>query len=898
MKKETLDDILFTLNQNTLIEIATTDHRGAYSISQHHDELTELDYKNLCDAKRDTCFLNGINKNVVRNLRAKNQDVIRKNIISFDLDLKDSKLYGAEFVAKSSEDKLEIASKLTDSLFEKFEEAQLVPWLVVFSGNGLHLHYRLEEPIAIVDNEKWGVIYEKFLAKLQPIIGDDYPLDPACKNVGRIFRLPGTWNVKKDCTPAETQVLRHTNSFADDIIEQLSAPAWGAAESIDHSDLVSSLSFDNDAFEQIKNALQPGPIFKYFNVEIHNSKNVPGQWWCSSPWRRSGRPISESSPSFVYTIEKKQWFCHSSGKGGDLFQLIGSLHTPELSTKGKEQFKTILKIAEKITGIENKRKAPIVAISTRMPPSEEELATLIANIPLDTPKIKLRTLVEPILQKLAASNDSFDAVCFEELQVAFKLNQQTINGFAKYVKELRKEARKGASTSSSNKAAPRQSVEFDAQAYFSLFNSLGIAHDEISREPVKLVPATQIVSRSGILPFTITPARLEYWNTRRMARYLKGTALASENRGLHAHCVESMLEVWLKDHKNPAILIPEVTYEGSPSPDILETPLGKVVKALILPKDGDTLSHKDICEIFLNWLTTLQLRIYDSSIRPTVPILVSSTENIGKDVLISTIIGWFNPYVKKVSFGKGSQEKELQYAFGTSLVQHIEEAERMRDMNPAFIKSLISGDFSDTTLKGDNATTRLCYRGCAIGSANSCDFMTSGTDNSRFTPIVIEGIERSAYTPSLDVQRQIYAQSLEASKKGVYGLSLELQEKLNAIRAFHSQTSEGHGFLDIFRKYLLDALHSCVDAAIIVEEKAIAIEMVDKMGIFEKIREERPEYRTVTNVGFRKLLKEAGAYRQLVKKRLRSMGNTPHRFISLSSMDINLIGNSNSDDVF
>ncbi len=77
----------------------------------------------------------------------------------------------------------------------RIEEADLPnPTLVIYSGHGVHIYWRLSEPIE--DLDKWRQLQERLICALKS--------DKTIKNPERIMRLPGFLNVKEE---------PHTNCF-------------------------------------------------------------------------------------------------------------------------------------------------------------------------------------------------------------------------------------------------------------------------------------------------------------------------------------------------------------------------------------------------------------------------------------------------------------------------------------------------------------------------------------------------------------------------------------------------------------------------------------------------------------------------------------------------------------
>jgi len=67
-----------------------------------------------------------------------------------------------------------------------FEAGLPEPSLYVNSGNGIHVYWRLDEPL--IDLEKWS--------HTQKALNDRIGADPAIKNPERLMRIPGFWNLK------------------------------------------------------------------------------------------------------------------------------------------------------------------------------------------------------------------------------------------------------------------------------------------------------------------------------------------------------------------------------------------------------------------------------------------------------------------------------------------------------------------------------------------------------------------------------------------------------------------------------------------------------------------------------------------------------------------------------
>lgn len=67
---------------------------------------------------------------------------------------------------------------------------------IVFSGNGYHVYFTAKDyPL---DPEEYKEFVGSLYARVDKLFNDDvFKIDPACKNIGRILRLPGTINFKR-----------------------------------------------------------------------------------------------------------------------------------------------------------------------------------------------------------------------------------------------------------------------------------------------------------------------------------------------------------------------------------------------------------------------------------------------------------------------------------------------------------------------------------------------------------------------------------------------------------------------------------------------------------------------------------------------------------------------------
>ncbi len=133
---------------------------------------------------KDIYFLTGVDPKKTGE-RAKDIDIIRRKHIAFDFDIRKDKKITDERIKEIG---AEAAVKMQESkMFNDFSA-------VVFSGNGFHVYFVGDEIEA--DKDRFSAGMEFLNEELEKIVG--IKPDPACKNIGRIFRLPASFNNKNE----------------------------------------------------------------------------------------------------------------------------------------------------------------------------------------------------------------------------------------------------------------------------------------------------------------------------------------------------------------------------------------------------------------------------------------------------------------------------------------------------------------------------------------------------------------------------------------------------------------------------------------------------------------------------------------------------------------------------
>ena len=336
--KSAFENFLEVLNatENYLIEIAIAPSgTSKFNRAIYFDNLTEFDLQRISKAKGNFSFTTGLSKEglqplvfgVETNRKGGDQHTRIKNIISFDLDFKEN-VEGYKS-SQSDEVRIRVGEKIQDAL----KQHKIPIWMMVFSGNGFHLHFKLSTPYQITSVQKYKQLYECMQSYLECIT--NLKFDSACSNPSRLMRLPFSTNWKDIENPKPCVIWEHDpeadfsplfNSFRDTIE---SKPEVDNRFKSDKKLLLSKLELET--------------ILNHFNYEKSSSINTKsGQLICSSPFTQ------DSEPSFYYDRQKKLFYDFSSGFGGDLLSLIAKLGNLDI----KNDFPKVLHLGEKIAGIE------------------------------------------------------------------------------------------------------------------------------------------------------------------------------------------------------------------------------------------------------------------------------------------------------------------------------------------------------------------------------------------------------------------------------------------------------------------------------------------------------------------------------------------------------------------
>lgn len=332
-RNEIKKSFIQTLNmgENELIEIAFAPKgTSSFQSAIYYASLNEANFDHILERDENISFCANLTPSsevripINQLTQRKGQDKLIqfKSIVSFDLDFKDN------IPNYDQLNKDETCDCFVKIILTKLAGTELEPWLIVFSGHGLHLHYKFATPVPIKIQE-YKTIYDGLKNYIE--VNTQLKLDPNCSNPSRLMRLPFSTNYKNPLAPIKTQILHYNgNIFIDKL--------WASFHNA-FLPPATILSYPS----QYKEALNLIIILEHFSYGKKNTiKEKNGKILCSSPFSK------DSNPSFYYDSSKKLFYDFSNQFGGDLLTLIARFAYLDI----KNDFAKVLEIADKILGVD------------------------------------------------------------------------------------------------------------------------------------------------------------------------------------------------------------------------------------------------------------------------------------------------------------------------------------------------------------------------------------------------------------------------------------------------------------------------------------------------------------------------------------------------------------------
>ncbi|MDD9952664.1 MAG: DUF927 domain-containing protein [Zetaproteobacteria bacterium] len=172
-----------------------------YRIGTLHREVTAEDLHELAKSQQNVAFVTDL-----EGVPAKRDTICadptksmladgyiqRKSLISFDLNFADTM---EDFDQLDDEHKYRHAQVAAHFILAACKQNCLPLWMLVYSGRGLHLHFKLVHPLPVASAGAYARQYKGWCSLLEVLLRQQYKLDRTCRNPARLFRLPCSRNL-------------------------------------------------------------------------------------------------------------------------------------------------------------------------------------------------------------------------------------------------------------------------------------------------------------------------------------------------------------------------------------------------------------------------------------------------------------------------------------------------------------------------------------------------------------------------------------------------------------------------------------------------------------------------------------------------------------------------------
>jgi len=329
-----------------------------FSDARYLEQVSPDILRGLAQEQKNFAFVHGLTDmpdlkiGAVISRRSTDKNVQQKNLLSLDTDLKEM-IPG--FLDKPPQEKRAIAYGFFMQVYPNIVKGFGDIYAVVFSGNGLHFHLKLNQPLDCSDKDQFDCGYHALVDRFEQMCGGELAFDRSLCHPGRLIRVPLTVNWKNKEKPVQTEIF-HFNPDADSS-ESVHA-LWDVADMLAKQDQELKKERSKAPADSHKEAVRQALDFqkllehfgyqKFSTMEYSKNKNT---FVCSSPFK------TDKTPSCYFDEDRKIFKDFSSGHGGDAFTLIGLYK----NLNPKTDFGKIMKIAEDITGLKRPNVVPLKA---------------------------------------------------------------------------------------------------------------------------------------------------------------------------------------------------------------------------------------------------------------------------------------------------------------------------------------------------------------------------------------------------------------------------------------------------------------------------------------------------------------------------------------------------------
>lgn len=150
------------------------------------------------------------------------------------------------------------------------------------------------------------------------------------------------------------------------------------------------LSLSSDDLTQIRQNADWRSLFSTLGIQSDPKKSKPDDWWGKSPFKPDERTAS-------FHINDQGWFCHSSGQGGGVIELVQALH-PDMNCYEAGRWL----IDRGISSISTETKAQLQRTAPQILENQPIRQDLRSQLCTDHPHFAERGITPEVLEELGA----------------------------------------------------------------------------------------------------------------------------------------------------------------------------------------------------------------------------------------------------------------------------------------------------------------------------------------------------------------------------------------------------------------------------------------------------------------------------------------------------------------
>lgn len=207
----------------------------------------------------------------------------------------------------------------------------------------------------------------------------------------------------------------------------------------------------------------------------------------------------------------------------------------------------------------------------------------------------------------------------------------------------------------------------------------------------------------------------------------------------------------------------------------------------------------EIADILKQWGSNIFRRV-ESADNQNRCVILKGPQGLGKDYLVRAMLKDFKPYYESTTM-PGTQKDALEIC-SRLLAVHIEEFDQTKNIDMAFLKSLITQPSAFFRESYGASPNQKIMRPSFISTANVDDILRDPTGNRRFVVVPVTGIKRGYQTNS---SLQFLAQWKAYYEAGSYeALSEPLEAKIKAIIDIYTPDDLSVTILDLYTQRMME----------------------------------------------------------------------------------------------